>query len=197
MIDTIQRSAHIDLNNTSGERVSELLRDKEVERYFAHNDALREFTMLFQEEKNQRAAVIVGVAYLDLLLENILVNFFADDEKEVEALLKNDRPLGTYGSRISLAYCLGLFGKIIRDDLRLVGRIRNRFAHDFRASFEEERIKNWCLSLRWHEISMMMSPPEGATPSEIFQVGVNQLVSHLNGVVGIARNEKRSLQVHS
>ena len=39
--------------------------------------------MLFQEEKNQRAAVIVGVAYLDLLLENILVNFFADDEKEV------------------------------------------------------------------------------------------------------------------
>jgi hypothetical protein len=32
---------------------------------------------------------------------------------------------------------------------------------------------------------------EGATPGDVFQVGVNQLVTYLNGIVGLARIEKR------
>jgi hypothetical protein len=88
-----------------------LITGKALERHFALNDALREFTLLFQEEKNERAAAIVGAAFLDTLLEEILVNFFVDDEKEVGNLLNTERPIGTYGSRTSLAYCLGLIGK--------------------------------------------------------------------------------------
>jgi hypothetical protein len=38
---------------------------------------------------------------------------------------------------------------------------------------------------------MGMSAPQGASPSEIFQISVEQLVTHLNGIVGIARMEKR------
>jgi hypothetical protein len=72
-----------------------VVRGKELERYFALNDALREFTLLFQEENNERAAAIVGAAFLDTLLENTLVNFFVDDEKEIANLLKTDRPAGT------------------------------------------------------------------------------------------------------
>jgi len=184
-----------DIRDEEGSEASSFIRGKALESYFALNDALREFTLLFQEEKNERAAAIVGASFLDTLLEQTLVNFFAEDEKEVGNLLKNDRPIGTYGSRTSLAYCLGLIGKIVRDDLRLVGKIRNRFAHDLHASFNDDPIRTWCLSLRWHEISMFMSAPEGATPSEIFQVGVNQLVTHLNGIVSIARMEKRQLRL--
>jgi DNA-binding MltR family transcriptional regulator len=169
---------------------------KALERYFALNDAEREFSFLFQEEKNERAAAIVGAAFLDTLLENILINFFIDDEKEVDKLLKNERPIGTYGSRISLAYCLGLIGKTIRDDLRLVGKIRNKFAHNLSVTFDDDPVRSWALALKWHETSMMMSAPEGATPSQFFQVGVNQLVTHLNGIVGIARMEKRQPPPH-
>jgi hypothetical protein len=173
-----------------------LITGKALERYFGLNDALREFTLLFQEEKNERAAAIVGAAFLDTILEEILVNFFVDDEKEVRNLLKTERPIGTYGSRTSLAYCLGLIGEIIRDDLRLVGKIRNRFAHDLQVSFNDDPIRTWALALKWHEISMSMRAPEGATPSEIFQVGVNQLVTHLNGIVSIGRTEKRQPPKH-
>jgi hypothetical protein len=166
---------------------------KALERYFALNEALFLFSDLFQEEKNERAAAIVGAAFLDTILEHILIAFMVDDEREVPKLLGIERPLATYGSRTTLAYCLGLIPRTIRDDLRLIGKIRNRCAHDLRASFDEEPIRTWCLSLKWHEISMCMSPPEDATPAEIFQVGLNQLVTYLNGVVGIARTEKRQL----
>jgi DNA-binding MltR family transcriptional regulator len=176
--------------------LTDLIRGRALERYFSLNDALREFAFLFQEEKNERAAAIVGAAFLDTLLENILINFFIDDEKEVDKLLKPERPVGTYGSRVALAYCLGLIGKVIRDDLRLIGKIRNKFAHDLSVTFDDDPIRSWVLALKWHEISMMMPAPKEATPSDVFQVGVNQLATHLNGIVSIARTEKRQSTIH-
>jgi hypothetical protein len=170
-----------------------MITGKALERYFALNDALIEFSLLFQDEKSERAAAIVGAAFLDTQLEHILTSFFVEDEREVGKLLKTERPIGTHGGRTSLAYCLGLIGPIVRDDLRLVGKIRNRFAHDLNASFEKDPVRNWCLLLKWHEISMGMAPPEGASASEVFQVGVNQLVSYLSGIVGLARSKKREL----
>src|SRR5216683_1846713 len=102
---------------------------KDLERYFALEDALLEFSRLFKhEEKNDRGLVIVGAAFIDTLLEHILINFLVDDPKEVGELLRHDSPLGTYGSRTRAVYCFGLIGKTMRDDLRLVGKIRNRFA---------------------------------------------------------------------
>ena len=96
---------------------------------------------LFRDEENDRALAIVGGAFLDTLLENILIEFLVDDEKEVGELLQYDGPMGTYSGRIRAAYCLGLLRKTVRDDLRLVGKIRNRFAHDLSASFAEEPIR--------------------------------------------------------
>ena len=133
-----------------------LITGEALEKYFELNEALRTFSRIFQEEKNERAAAIVGGAFLDTLLEHILINFLADDSSEVQRLLAPEQPLGTYGSRVRVVYCLGLIGKIVRDDLRRVGKIRNRFAHDLHASFDDEQIRSWCLSLKWHEHSMFM-----------------------------------------
>ena len=85
---------------------------------------------------------------------------------------------------------LGLLRKTVRDDLRLVGKIRNRFAHDLSASFAEAPIRSWCNSLRWHR-EAYMEPPPGVSARDVFHVDVNQLVCHLNGYVSIARGEKR------
>ena len=174
---------------------SSLITGEALERCFELNDTLLEFSTLFQEERNERAAAIVGGAFLDTLLEHILRNFLVGDRKEVQRLLDPEQPLGTYGARVSVVYCLGLIGTIVRDDLRLVGRIRNRFAHDLHASFEDEPICSWCRSLKWHEHAMFVKGPEGATAADIFQVGVNQLVAHLNGIVSIARGGKRAIRL--
>jgi hypothetical protein len=86
---------------------------KAAERYFELNDALREFTRLFHDEKNERAAAIVGGAFLDTLLEHILFGFLVEDEREVQRLLEPEQPLGTYGARVRIVYCLGLIGQIV------------------------------------------------------------------------------------
>jgi DNA-binding MltR family transcriptional regulator len=167
---------------------------KDLDRHFALEDALFEFSRLFKheekEDKNDRALVIVGAAFLDTLLEHILVSFLVDDPKEVDELMRYDQPLGTYGNRIRAAYCLGLINKTIRDDLRIVGKVRNRFAHDLYASFEDQQISSWCAALNWHRTAYM-EPPPGSSERDLFHVGVNQLVCHLGGVVSIARGEKR------
>lgn len=172
-----------------------LITGRELEKHFELQDALLEFSRLFQyDEKNDRAIAIVGAAFLDTLLDHIVVNFLVDDEKEVKKLLQFDRPLGTYGSRITMAYCLGLIGKTIRDDLRLVGKIRNKFAHDLYASFDDEQIQSWCKSLRWHRLAIFIEPPPEATARDFFQVGVNQLVAHTHGLISVAKLEKRRIQ---
>lgn len=164
---------------------------KTLERHFALQDALLEFSRLFNhEERNDRALVIVGAAFLDTLLEHILIAFLVDDPKEVKELLRYDQPLGTYGGRTRAAYCFGLINEIVRDDLRNVGKIRNRFAHDLYASFEDQQIRSWCAGLKWHRTAYMEAPP-GVSVRDLFHVGVNQLVCHLGGVVSIARGEKR------
>lgn len=163
---------------------------KALDRQFELDGALREFTRLFDHKSDDRAMVIVGAAFLDTLLEHILIAFLVDDEKEVGELLRYDQPLGTYGGRVRATYCFGLIPKVVRADLSLVGKVRNKFAHDLYASFEDANIISWCAGLQWHRTAYM-SPPDAVPPRDLFYVGVHQLVAHLNGVVSIARGEKR------
>lgn len=170
-----------------------LISGKALDRYFDLQRLLIEFSDMFNNGANDREIAIIGGVFLDTLLEDILINFLVDDEKEIQRLLRYDQPMGTYSGRTTSAYCLGLFNKIILDDLRVVGKIRNRFAHDLNASFEDDPIRSWCISLKWHRISMFRSPPDDATARDFFQVGVNQLICHLNGITSISREEKRQI----
>src|SRR5438270_416308 len=93
---------------------------KALDRYFELHGALIEFSRLFNAERSERAAAILGATYLDMQLQHLLWNFLADDEKEVQRLLSPEQPLGTFGAKITTVFCLGFIGKMIRDDLRLV-----------------------------------------------------------------------------
>jgi hypothetical protein len=173
-----------------------VLSGKELDRYWQQRDALLAFHELFNERGivDERAVAIVGATILDDILEHTLINFMVDDEDEKRKLIGVERPLGTFGSRVAATYCLGLICKTVRDDLRIVGKIRNKFAHRLEASFDAGPIRGWCLSLRWHEFSMMTKAPAGATPREIFKVGVNQLICYLSGLAGTALLERRRLR---
>jgi hypothetical protein len=172
---------------------SNIISGKDLERYWQHQDALLAFHNLFNERGtiDERAIAIVGATFLDNVLERILINFMVDDERETKRLIGIDGAMGTFSSRVTGTYCLGLICKTVQDDLRIVGKVRNRFAHQLEASFDMHPIREWCLSLKWHEFSMMMKAPADATPRDVFKVGVNQLICYLNGIVGTARLERR------
>ncbi|WP_291131178.1 MltR family transcriptional regulator [Flavobacterium sp. UBA7682] len=171
-----------------------ILTGNAVERYFDLHKALLEFSSLFDySEPNERSIAIVGATYLEMILDHILLAFFPEDDKEVLRLLDYNGPLGNFSNKISMCYCLGLIDKTIRDDLTLVRKIRNKFAHEMVIRFTDEPMQSWCRDLKWHKISLTPFPPKDATSRDLFQVGVHQLISHLNGCVGTARNQKRTL----
>lgn len=164
-------------------------------RHFKLTETLIEFSKLFKYDNgDDRSIVIVGATFIETIMEHILRAFYPENDKEVEALFSPEQILGTYGSKIRMLYCLGLIDKVIMSDLRLVGKIRNQFAHNLYASFSDQRIESWCRDLKWHKISMFMDPPPNVTARDIYQVGINQLITHLNGTISIARGSKITIK---
>ena len=89
------------------------------------------------EDAPDRVVAILGGAYLDILVDQLLRAAFVNDDKEAEKLVGIYGPLGANGSRCRLAYCLGLISAQERDDLAAIAKIRNAFAHKYDvASFD-------------------------------------------------------------
>lgn len=77
-----------EMNKNKEDNASELdpfwLTGKDLERHFSLEDALLEFSQVFNhQEKNDRGLVIGGVAYLEMQLEHMLINVLVDDPKEI------------------------------------------------------------------------------------------------------------------
>ena len=111
-----------------------------------------EFFKEFQDE-TPRAAVIISGAFLDTLLRDLLASFMVDDPKAVDELLGSEKdaekPLGTFGGRISATYCLGLISPHECHDLKIIKKIRNKFAHKFHGySFDDPEIVKLCDLLK-------------------------------------------------
>ena len=171
-----------------------ILSGKAVERHFDFNKALFDFSELFKYDKgDDRTIVIVGGTFLEIALEHILYSFLPEENKEVERLMEYNQPLGNFSNKITMCYCLGLIDEIIKHDLNLIRKIRNEFAHDLYASFENEKIANWCRSLKWHKIMIFRPTPADTTNRDLFQVGVHTLISHLHGCIDMAQRERRAI----
>lgn len=176
------------------DKISNLISGKALDRYFDLNKTLMEFSELFTfGENNERAIAILGGSFLEMILEHIILAYLPEDEKEVQKLMEVNQPLGNFSNKISFCYCLGLIEKVVKDDLNLIRKIRNKFAHDLFVSFEDNQIKSWCRELKWHKIAYVENPPSDATHRDLFQVDVLQLISNLNGHISIARGQKRSI----
>jgi hypothetical protein len=176
------------------ENNSNILQGESLKRYLYFSEASFEFHKLFNfEYRDERAIAILGATFLETALEHILKEFLPDT-KETDDLFKFPQALSNFSNKIDLCYLLGLIDKLIIQDLKRVKSIRNKFAHDLYVTFEDKKVKDWTRELKFHKISMMMEPPAETTGLEIFQVGVNQLLSNLSGCISIARSEKREIK---
>jgi DNA-binding MltR family transcriptional regulator len=116
--------------------------------------------------ESDRVMGIVGAAYLDSLLDSLLRAVLIDSHEDVENLLRPDAPLGSNGARYQLAYCLGLIRKDQRDDLKIVAKIRNLFAHDFKVnSFDVSPIREHCGNLK--QPGLLAGMPANIFPQEM------------------------------
>ncbi|HZZ45146.1 MAG TPA: MltR family transcriptional regulator [Tepidisphaeraceae bacterium] len=128
------------------------------------------------ERETDRGAALLGVAFIDDVLDAVLRAHFVDDEKAVHKLLGPGRPVESFGTRTHLAFCLGLLGPDTYSDMNLIREIRNEFAHRQPVSFEGEMVKSRIERLRAVDVLAGGVP---MTCRERFVVSVVLIVNHL------------------
>lgn len=106
---------------------------------------LKEFidfrTSLIQE--SDRGSVLMAAAFIEDKLGCLLESFFIENEKVCTQLLNGNGALATFSSKIDLTFLLGLIPKNIYNDLHILRKIRNDFAHTAsKLSFETPSIKD-------------------------------------------------------
>ena len=142
--------------------------------------------------KSDRAIAIVGAAFLDTHISQLLENFFIDDYDEVRSLLDEDRPIGNFGTRIRLAYALGLISKEERDDLWSILQIREFFTREMgEVKFTDDPLREWCYWLRLPRKILLSG--QTMTPRKLFVFATALLVRQLTlRIEQAARMRRRS-----
>jgi mannitol operon repressor len=116
----------------------------------AQHPNLKDFLPYLDElnKESPRGKVLISTGYLEQMLKDILSGFMIED-KIVEDLFEGgNAALGTFSARSKLVYTLGLISKAEFQDIDLIRRIRNDFAHDMKASFADDTVKSRCSLLK-------------------------------------------------
>ena len=95
------------------------------------------------EGESDRSVGIVSVCIIDEQLE-ILIRSCLINNKSVNSLFKSEQLLKTFFAKTNIAYYFGIIPKWLYDDLRVVGKIRNHFAHEITSNphFNEPYVIN-------------------------------------------------------
>jgi len=75
------------------------------------------------------ACILIGTSYLSELLGSAIKTVLKKCSTTENLLTPGKGILGSFKSRVDLAYCLNIIPKEDRKDLDIIGNIRNSFAH--------------------------------------------------------------------
>jgi len=108
-----------------------------------HNDFSKQY-----DGESDRASAILASSFLDNCLENFLKEKLAD-HKIKDNLFKGYGPLSSFSARTDIALLLGLIPEHIYQDLKIIRKIRNEFAHSTeQISFSKGKIKDFVSNLQ-------------------------------------------------
>jgi DNA-binding MltR family transcriptional regulator len=161
-------------------------------------DEVKGWLAFFDEfnSESDRAAAILGAAYLDELLGQLLTNFLIVDKASIEELISPSKPyapLSAFAARITMAYCLGFISTSARDDLRIIKNIRNSFAHQLHGiSFTTTEVERLCNRLRTGRSIIAEKAPALDSSRYRYIVAVSLLAQSIGSAILRARQERRS-----
>ncbi len=152
--------------------------------------------MLELAKEGDRSAVVLGAARIDVALEDLLKSIMRPHPGGSDNLFDPDRPLGTFSSKISLAFRLSLIDSEFEHALQMIRKIRNDFAHSTqKLSLSEAREKDRVRDLirvvgkvgdRFHQLREILSH-RGSPELVEFSVAVCVLLVSL--IVTTDRNQ--------
>lgn len=104
---------------------------------------------------SDRDAAILGGSILEELLNRLLRKKLVQSPICGDAIENSNSSLSTFSNKIQLSYLMGLISKKMYDNLTIIRKIRNKFAHEIvGSSFENEQIKSLCKNLTYAKIPL-------------------------------------------
>lgn len=92
--------------------------------------------------ESDRGMVLIASSYIDDLLRRTLESFLVEGSDSIVDGF--NAPLGTLSSRVAAAFALGLISDNERREIDRIRKVRNRLAHDVRATFGDAQIRDLC-----------------------------------------------------
>ncbi len=133
-----------------------------------------------------RAAGVLWPALIERRVDKLFDCALRPDKSVHNDLFQPSGALGNYAVKVRLAYMLGWFGKDFFDDLVLIGKIRNRFAHKIEAKdFSDQQISTWLKNMAAYRLLPKMLKDAKARakvePSAVNLVKVSIIEGALEG----------------
>jgi DNA-binding MltR family transcriptional regulator len=145
------------------------------------------------QKESQRGGVLLGAAFLDEQLRQLLEAFLIDHSASGKLLEGGAMaPLGSFSSRINMAFCLGLISKDIHGDLHIIREIRNEFAHSLHGlTFANEKIQTLVSKLKWpKKLAEFSSTWDNMEPGGALLISISMHANQLRiNTIGIKRRE--------
>lgn len=125
--------------------------------------------LLFAQESD-RAAAIVAAAIVEDAIETLLRKRLVEPYlRERDLLREHSGPLGSFSAKIDACFQLGLISRYMAQDLHLIRKIRNEFAHAASlCTFDTEPVHTWVRTLeaksdynqRYPDTRKSIGPPD-------------------------------------
>ena len=134
------------------ENIQELIKnnlDSEVAQRELNN--IQEFenfrTSLLSE--SDRGSVLMAAAFLENKISHLLKSYMVYNETIQKKIFEGTGALATFSSKIDMSFLLGLIPKNIYNDLGVLRKLRNDFAHNAKSiTFQTDYIKDRCKNLK-------------------------------------------------
>lgn len=101
------------------------------------------------QAETDRGLALVAASVLDDKLRGVLATFFVESSVVSRLLDSGNAPLGTLSARADACLALGLINSFEHEEITLIRKVRNEFAHGLHGTnFQTERIRGYCSSLK-------------------------------------------------
>jgi mannitol operon repressor len=113
-----------------------------------HAEDLAKFVEELKRETD-RGLPLVGTALIDEKLRDTLEAFLIEKKIAKKLLDEPNSTLGSFSSRLDMCYALGLIDNYEYNEINLLRKVRNEFAHSKHGiSFKTDKIIGLCSTLR-------------------------------------------------
>lgn len=139
------------------------------------------FTELHKEwfDESPRGVVLTAAAYMDDRLEEILKAFFIENDGAKELTTGFNAPLGSFSTRTSAAYALGLISEAEYEKINMLRKIRNKFAHLVAAKVANQDIAQLIQNFVSATLDAPWTPSKGKEEEDLllhFRTSAFQLI---------------------